>query len=75
MTPHIHNFRPLEKKREGLDALLQAFGQIANNNQFDFSLIDGSLIGAKRGVPCGYTSYVPYDHDVDLMIGRDIFIG
>ena len=54
------------------DAMLRVFTEFAKLHKFDYSLAMGTLLGVKRN-PEGFSSYTPWDGDLDSMIAQDGF--
>ena len=48
--------------------LYDAFAKMHN---FDWSVADGTLLSYRRNPRPGYTTYTPYDYDLDAFIARD----
>jgi hypothetical protein len=59
------NYPPLPQI-DKFDQLLQTWHNIATTNNISYSIAYGTLLGWRR-----HRNYIPYDSDVDVMIGKD----
>ena len=48
--------------------LLKKFSTFAKTNKFNYSLVDGSMLGAVR-----HHGFIPWDDDVDIIVDRQTF--